>query len=77
MTYTNRYSDLETLTRRVDCPHDYACLGDEPVCGTAKYTSRDVDVLICQCSAPCTRRSGIAGMQVCTCPVARKANLNA
>ena len=53
VNHANRYSNLETLTRRIDCPHDYACLGEQPVCGTAKYTSRDVDVLLCQCSAPC------------------------
>ena len=77
MTHANRYSNLEALTRRVDCPHDYACLGDQPVCGTAKYTSHDVEILLCQCSAPCERRSNVAGMLVCTCPVARKIHLNA
>ena len=70
-----RFGDIEIdedILRAARCEHEYACLGDRPVCETVRFTNRDVELIKCLSAAPCDKRSSCDGMQICTCPVQRR-----
>lgn len=59
----------ENVLRAEHCEYEFACLEDMSFCECLKYTNRDVDVLKCLETCPCTHRRSCDGMHICTCAV--------